>query len=152
MCYNGNMKNKHYGKPSDIIGKVAIGMIILLMVGVAGYVAWQFYNMPEYATDREMNMLAKDYYENYFYDMFVNNLGDNSLTKAMGQYDEKGMDPVKLRQLLLFDNGRHADSREIFSSKSYPCDTNLSYVKYHPFAPYGKTDYTYEIKMSCKKH
>lgn len=146
------MKNKHYGRTSDKIAKVAIGLIILLMIGVAGFVAWQFYNMPEYATEREINALAKDYYENYFYDKFVENLGDNSLTEAMGQYNEVGMDPVKLRQLLLFDDGRHENSRAVFTNKSYPCDTNLSYVKYRPFAPYGKTDYTYEVKLSCKKH
>lgn len=145
------MKNKRYGKTSDKITKVAIGVLALAIVGVIGYVAVQFYNMPEYRTEREMNNLAKDYYENYFYDKFVNNVGDGSLFDAMGQHQENGMERVYLRQLLVFDGERHGDLREVFDSAHYTCNTNTSWVKYHPYEPYGKTDYSYEINLACKE-
>ena len=145
------MRNKRYGKTSDKVARVAIWFLAVAILAVVGYVAVQFYNMPEYRTEREMNKLAKDYYENYFYDKFVNNLGENSLYDAMGQFQESGLEPVYLRQLLIFDDERHGDLRDVFSTAHYKCSTNTSWVKYHPYEPYGKTDYDYEVNLSCKE-
>ena len=146
-------KKSHFGKTSDKITKIAIGALVVAMIAVAGYVAWQFYNMPEYATEREINSLAKDYYENYFYsELLNNNSGDESAAaSALSIYRDKQMEPVKLRQLLLFDNGRHQNSSEVFNSTHYKCDTNVSTVRFQPVEPYGRTDYTYEVNLSCKE-
>ena len=145
------MKRNSYGKTTDTITKVAIGALVVAIIGVIGYTALQFYNMPEYRTEREMNALAKDYYENYFYDKFVNNLGDNSLFDAMGKFQENGMERIYLRQLLVFDEDRGGKLREVFDTAHYKCNTNTSYIKYHPKEPYGKTDYTYEVNLACKE-
>ena len=144
-------RRHRYGKTSDKVTKVAIIALAVAMVVVAGYTALQFHNMPEYATEREINALAKDYYENYFYDKLVENAGDNSISDIMSAYAEKGMEPVKLRQFFVYDNARHQDSEKIFTTAEYPCNTNTSTVRYTPVAPYGKTDYTYEVNLSCKK-
>lgn len=144
-------KTPTYGSKATLLSKIAIGILVAGMVIMAIFVAWQFYNMPEYATEREFNYLAKDYYENYLYDKTLSSLNQKSITEAFSIYDEKGMEPIKLRQLLLYDEEKHPGSAAIFDTPHYKCDTNLSEVKYHPSAPYGRTDYTYELKLTCNK-
>lgn len=149
-----NDKPSHYGKKSSIVAKIAIICIVVAMAGFGIYVGIQFYNMPEYATEREINALAKDYYENYFYGKLLENSNEigTTIPDIMKKYiEEDGIPPVKLRQFFLYADGRHKDSEKIFTTKEYPCNTNVSTVKYTPVAPYGRTDYTYEVNLSCKK-
>lgn len=122
--------------------------IILCLVLVFGNVAARIIFDPERAAKRELESIARDYYENYYYDIFTESLPEDELALALQTYSDYGFPPVYLRQLLLFDNERHAASRSYFDGQ-YFCNTNHTSVTYLPRAPYGKTDYTMTYKYEC---
>lgn len=96
--------------------------------------------------ERELNYLAKDYYETYYHKT-VANLSEEKKKDA----EENGLPAVPLRLLYLFDNGRHEKSRQYFETPSIKCDSNNTYVYYTPHAPYGQKDYKYGYALSCDK-
>ncbi|MDO5475415.1 MAG: hypothetical protein Q4F61_03485, partial [Candidatus Saccharibacteria bacterium] len=64
-------------------------------------------------------------------------------------YTDYGFPKIYLRELLLFDNGRHASSRAYFEN-DYACNTNTTAIQIIPYAPFGKTDYTINYIYDCK--
>ncbi len=132
-----------------IAHKFAVGVICLCLVLVLGNMIAHFIFDPERAAKREMESLAKDYYENYYYDNFTANIPEDELEIAFMTYADYGFPPVYLRQLLLFDDERHADSRSYFTGQ-YFCNTNHTAVTFVPHAPYGKTDYTAKYEYECE--
>ena len=130
------------------LDKIIIVLVVALLAGggVVGFCAWYF--QPKLAVEREMETLTRDYYENYYYDEIMNNGGG---VKALEEMVDYGLPSVKLRKLLLFDNQRHAESAAVFDSKHYKCDTNTTWAKIFPYAPYGRTDYRVEYTYGCEK-
>lgn len=145
--------NRHnqYGKKSDKVKKIMMAGIVILILAVGGLVAFDIYNMPDKRADREINSLAKDFYENYYYARNIEVLDDEGMTKMLSTYADAPMEPVYLRRLLVYAREQGKDSDEIFKNDLYECDTNTSKVTYQPVAPYGKKDYTYTVELSCKE-
>ncbi|MBR2589052.1 hypothetical protein IKE84_01800 [Candidatus Saccharibacteria bacterium] len=136
--------------PAEPIAHIfSILAIIICLVLVFGNVAVRIIFDPERAAKRELENIAKDYYENYYYDSFTENTPEDELAVALQTYTDYGFPPVYLRQLLLFDNGRHEDSRSYFTGQ-YFCNTNHTSVTYIPKPPYGKTDYEAVYKYDCE--
>lgn len=131
---------------TPIVKKYALGIIITASVMVAISLILWFYFQPDKVARRELEYLAKDYYETYYYPQSIENADQNTLTKVA----ENGSPTVKLRQLLLFDNQRHASSAQAFDQKRYFCDTSATYIKYYPVEPFGKKDYKIEYNYTCK--
>ena len=132
--------------------KIAVIVIIVATVVVVGSLWSNQYFSPANRAKRELEILTKDYYENFFYDLILREGGDNkNLTEIFQPYNENGMQPVLLRQLLLFDNSRHESSRKEFINDFYKCDTNATSVRITPVAPYGRNDWTAEYNLSCEK-
>ena len=144
-------KRNQYGKKSDKVKKIIMSGIIIMVLAIIGLVAFDIYNMPDNRADREINRLAADFYENYFYDTYVESLNGGDVAEFLSKYKDRPMDPVYLRRLIVFskENGGNAD--EIFKNDKYDCDTNSSKVVYQPVEPYGKKDYTYTVELSCKE-
>ena len=103
---------------------------------------------PQKVAERELASLAKDFYENYYYDNFTENLSDDQFATAFLTYSEYGFPKVYLRELLLFDNGRHEAARAYFDGQYY-CNTNHTAIQITPYAPYGKTDYNVTYTYEC---
>lgn len=103
---------------------------------------------PKRMAENEFEALAKDYYENYYYDEFVKNVPEDELAMAFQTYTDYGFPRVYLRELLLFDNSRHADSRALFEGQ-YVCNTNNTAIQIVPYAPFGKTDYKVNYFYDC---
>ncbi|MBQ3309474.1 hypothetical protein IJG78_02240 [Candidatus Saccharibacteria bacterium] len=127
----------------------SVFVILLCLFLVFGNAIAHVVFNPETAAKRELEKLAKDYYENYYYDSFTENTPESELAIAFQSYEDYGFPPVYLRQLLLFDDERHAESRSYFSGQ-YFCNTNHTSVTFLPHAPYGKTDYTVNYKYDCE--
>ena len=104
---------------------------------------------PRRIAENEMEKIATDYYENYYYDQFVQNVPENELSLAFTTYTDYGFPKVYLRELLLFDNSRHAASRAYFDGQ-YTCNTNTTAIQIIPYAPFGKTDYKINYIYDCK--
>lgn len=103
---------------------------------------------PKRMAESEMEKIAKDYYENYYYDEFISHVPDNEVNIAFATYTDYGFPRVYLRELLLFDEGRHAASRPFFEG-NYVCNTNQTSIQIVPYAPFGKTDYRINYFYDC---
>lgn len=104
---------------------------------------------PKKMAEHEMERISKDYYENYYYDNFIANLSEEDAAIAFTTYSEYGFPKIFLRELLLFDNGRHADSRSFFDGQYY-CNTNHTSMQIVPKYPYGKKDYDILYSYECQ--
>lgn len=105
---------------------------------------------PAKRSQRELEKLANAYYVEYLY---PHALGKNLKQPEviLADYVQQGLPAVRLRQLLLYNNGKHASSIDAFSNQYYECDTSQTYVRYYPVEPYGPRDYTVAYGTSCEK-
>ncbi len=102
---------------------------------------------PVKRSHNELERLANAYYIEYYYPHSLGKYLDQPET-VLKDYVHQGLPVVRLRQLLLYDNGKHSDSIDIFSNDVYSCDTNKTYVRYYPVEPYGPRDYTLKLDTS----
>ena len=134
-------KNFHFTAKKIVIIVIAIAMAA---VGIVLLVNLVFNN--EAITKRKIEGLARDYYENYYYEKVEGLAGKDGAPNVMAGYAESGLSRISLRQLLLFDNGKNmAMMDEIMAF----CDTDLTNVKIYPEDPYGNKDYHIEYNYSC---
>lgn len=142
-------KLKSKKAPDPIEKKITIVCIIVAAVAVVASLFIGFFFNSERVAQRKLAELAKDYYENYYYDKFMQTIDDESLEEAFGKNEERGFAPVYLRQLLLFDNERNTKYEKYFSTSGYKCNKNETKIQIFPEAPYGKTNYKVEYVFSC---
>lgn len=124
------------------------GGIMILTITVLVSLAIHFYYSPKMIAKRELQSIARDYYENYFYNNMINSIRGKTPAEIFEKYEKNGFAKVKLRQLLLFDNGRHEKSMKYFDD--YKCDQDETEVLYKPKEPFGAKDYTLEISPVCE--
>ena len=103
---------------------------------------------PKRVTMNKVEELTADYYENYYYDQFTDGMSDEDFAAAFMTYSEYGFPRVYLRELLLFDDGRHSDARAYFDGQYY-CNTNHTSITIVPEYPYGKKDYHVNYDYEC---
>lgn len=130
----------------DLFRKVAMAGIALCMIVVAVDFLVVGLDSPKRIAERKLAMIAKDYYENYFYERFV---GERDPATTLKPYARMGFQKVYLRQLLLFDNQRHQSARKWF--EEYKCDTNTTAATYYPEEPFGRGDYRVEYTLVCEE-
>ena len=138
-------RSKEFSRKSFLAARRTIlTVIVLAMLTVILTVLLVNFSNPERIVKSKIEAIATDYYENY-YDPADYTTSDKSAAELLSLYENTGL-RAPLRQLLLFDNRRHADSAAIL--REY-CDESETYVKFYPYAPYGKTDYRVEYFYSC---
>ena len=129
---------------------VTIGVLVsAVMVGVSLFVT--VYSDPEKVAQRKFEELATTYYEDYYYDKFMSEIDPELKEKKLEVFEQTGFQPVLLRQLLLYQNGKYASYKGYFERDGFSCDKNKTSAKFYPVAPYGKTDYTVKYEYSCAK-
>lgn len=106
--------------------------------------------------NQKMEELARDYYENDFYQRFIRDhvaVGEeNNLEKFFEKYTQVGFSPVKLRKLLDYSDKNNKDMQKYFSHEGFSCNTNNSFVVIKPVAPFSSKDYELTITMNCKEN
>jgi len=127
-------------KSHKIARNTILTVILFLMLIVTGFTIFSFIATPEFLVKREIENIATDYYENYFYPSIPNPSGLDS-------YLQSGFARVNLRQLLLYDNRKHYASMEYLSSY---CDLDKTQIKVYPEKPFEKKSYRVEYTYSCK--
>lgn len=128
---------------------VLFGVIISSLMVVISIIITTFFN-PEAIAKRKFEKLATEYYETYYHEKFVENIDENLVAEKMETFSQSGLQPVTLRQLLLYQNGKNQKYKKYFETKGFACDKNTTTAKFFPVAPYGKTDYTVEYNYSCQ--
>ena len=127
---------------------VTWGVIIsAVMVGVSLFVSLHF--NPERMGKRKFEELARTYYETYYYDKFMESIDPKVYDEKMTAYEKSGFQPVLLRQLLLYQNGKYSDYKDYFERDGFDCDKNATSAKFYPVKPYGRTDYTVTYEYKC---
>lgn len=142
-------RSKSFNKKSHSNGRrVIIGVIIAVMIAVIVAIVVALLNTPERTTTAKIQEIARDYYENYYYDQLVktSSAAGKTLDEALGHYSDVGFSKVNLSQLFLFDGGRH---RNIRSSITNYCDETNTTITIYPDAPYGRKDYHIDYNYSC---
>lgn len=125
-----------------------IAVIILAMLAVILAVLTTLFYTPERVIKTKIEDIARDYYENYFYQDIVNyKTTQTQLEKTMKKYENNGFSRIALSQLLIYDSQKHADAADII--KNY-CDENTTSIQFFPTAPYGQKDYRINYYYSCE--
>ena len=127
-----------------------IGIIVsTVMVGVSVFVAVHF--NAEAVAHRKFEAMAREYYEDYYYDKFMAEIDPEVKEERLKMYEVTGFQPVLLMQLLLYQNGKYSSYKGYFEKDGFSCDKNKTSAKFYPVAPYGKYDYTVKYDYSCTK-
>jgi len=128
---------------SALARRVAVGQVIACALAVGFMVFAMFYFNHDAVAKRAMDGMAKDYYENYFYERFL--AGREVSFKVFEKYAERGFPEVNLQYLLNFDGARNAEQAGDF----YRCDRKTTTAKIIPVKPFGLKDYTLETELDC---
>ena len=125
------------------VGVIVSGTMVALSIFVTVY-----FN-SEAVAHRKFERLAREYYEDYYYDKFMESMSEEAFQAKMETFAKTGLQPVPLRQVLLYQNGKNQAYKKYFEKENFACDKNTTTAKFYPVAPYGKTDYTVEFNYSC---
>ena len=127
---------------------VTIGVIVsAIMVGLSIFVTVYF--NPKAIAERKLEELVRDYYENYYYDKFIETAAEEKLEENFIKFSQSGFSPVLLRQLLLYNNRKNSGFEKYFTG-DYECDKNKTNAKIYPVEPYGKKDYEVKLELVCE--
>ena len=130
-----------------IAKRTMMAVILLAMFAVMLGALSLFFVKPENIVKTRVEEIAKDYYENYFYQKILDNApSDKTMGEILKKYVNTGFTEVPLKQLVLFDNQRHAEAEDVF--KKY-CDLDETIVHFYPVEPFGVEDYRVEYKYAC---
>ncbi|MBQ7802401.1 hypothetical protein IJ380_00850 [Candidatus Saccharibacteria bacterium] len=127
---------------------VTYGVIVSsVMVALSLFVAVCF--NPEAIAKRKFEFLAREYYETYYYEKFFENMTEEAFEAKMETFEKTGFQPVPLRQLLLYKNGKNSGFKKYFEAGNFSCDKNTTTAKFYPEKPYGVKDYRVEFTFNC---
>lgn len=102
---------------------------------------------PERQVKLKFEALATNYYENIFYaDLLKSDNFSGNPQKSLEKYNQTGLAPITLRQLILHDDAATKDTADYLLKY---CDENETYVKFFPEPSYSKTSYRIEYTYSC---
>lgn len=131
-----------------------IALVMMMMIGLTFFC---LIATPEFLVKREIESIAKDYYENYFYTTTLNNNSleinehsdnkNSTLDKIFSRYEKTGFSRTTLRQLLLFDDQKHITS---MASLAKYCDLDKTQIKIYPEPPFDRQNYRIDYTYSCK--
>ena len=129
---------------------VTIGVIVSLAMVLVSFGVTIYFN-PERLAKQKFEELAVKYYETYYYDRLVESVEPEQFEQQMAKYEQTGFQPVLLRQLLLYQNGKYNDYKGYFEKDGFNCDKNETSATFYPVKPYGRNDYTVEYSYKCEK-
>ena len=134
------MKRKKFGKG------LASFLLIILLVALGYLVYTYFYGgTDEQKLERKLTKMAKSFYEDYYYDLLVEEKGSNDQAIVyLSKFADKGL-KISFDSLKLYydENGNmnYSDFKD--------CNVNKTIVTIYPKAPYTNKDYTTKVKLAC---
>ena len=143
-------RSRKYGRKSDAVvaRRVVFGVIIATIVIVVVGLVVSFLCSNERITQRKIDEMTREYYEDYIYPNTINGaMSQDDINRVMGRYERWGFTQVSLRQLLLYDGRKNM--KEGGFVKNY-CDENETKAKIYPEAPYDKKSYRIEYEYKCE--
>ncbi len=146
-------KSSKKSKEININARSTIITVIVAAMAVVVFATFIYSILtPENYVKTNVENIAKDYYENYFYDSVVvtNRIGTIAETKSiddiMTPYTEKGLPTINLEQLLLYDNQKYAS---LTSTLAKYCNLKSTTIKFYPESPFDSSNYHFDVNYSC---
>lgn len=139
-----NFKKRHLAWDD----KVLFWCVVVSTVAVLVSLSTLLMDTPKEAAEKELKYLGDEYYISYLYPRLI---GNGEAEEVLSKYVESGVATTYLRQMLLYNDGEHADSEPKFTSSAYNCDVNLTGVRYFPRPPFGPRDYEVSYIWHCKE-
>lgn len=140
---------RRFRQSNSIYKKIILFVIFAAMfIVIIASINIIFINNEKLVKDR-IDSIARDYYENYFYNNFSNSdkfKKLNNLDEAMEKYHNQGFASVSLNDLLLYDNHKNEQYADFLTKY---CDRNKTRAKFYIDPPYEKTSYHVEYTYSC---
>jgi len=138
------VKKAGIGRSLKVMRLIVTVQVAVCVLAVLGTTLASVYFSREAVAMRSLKTMAKDYYENYFYDRYIAKrmMGDGVLDR----YVSAGIPSVNLRQLLSFDSARHGEKTGDFRG----CDTEKTRARLKPVKPFGRKDYELVVELECK--
>ena len=133
------------------MSKIAFVVIVVgLLVAVAAVIFTNLYKNTYFA-EKKFDEITRHYYEDSIYETILVENNGESLENIFKKYPSGIF--VKLRQALSWEFlEKNMNYRSYFETDVFSCDTNESYAKFIPRAPYGKKDYDVEFNLKCNKN
>ncbi len=139
---------KHKRKKLQTLGWsdwALVGIVLVSTVAIVLALCTWLIDTPQEKAEKEMARLSDDYYVEYLYPRLLGMMSEP--VENLEKYKTAGVPTTYLRQLLHYDNDKHADLAEVF--EAVQCDTNQTGVRYYPVEPYGPRDYTVKYTWKC---
>lgn len=133
--------SSHQKSPTQ---KITLTIIIIATLAVASAVICSLIFDSEHLTKAKISNLARDYYENHFYQNITTN--KNELSDVMSKYTETGFNSISLHQIILSTDNDHSTDANFI--RKY-CDEKSTIIRFFPEPPFDKTSYHVEYSYSC---
>ena len=131
-------------RQKSLAQKITLAIIIIAALAVITAVICSFVFDSERLTKAKISNLARDYYENHFYQNMT--IDEDKLSEEMSKYAETGFNSVSLRQIILSTDNNHSADADFI--RKY-CDEKSTIVRFFPEPPFDKTSYRIEYSYSC---
>ena len=126
--------------------KYLLILIPCLAIIIALAIACTFIFSPERQSKSELEALARNYYENIFYqNMLDSNEYSGDPAKSLEKYKDSGLTSVSLRQLILLNEDKNVSTNYVLEY----CDQKQTSVEFYPEPPFERTSYHVEYTYSC---
>lgn len=136
------MKSKKVGKT------IAIVLLVILVIFL-GYLSYNYFVgiTPTQKIERKLEKLTKSFFEDYYYDLVLNNEGSKKGTaKYLSQFKKTGL-RISLDSLKAYYDNNGGMNYTMFAK----CDENKTQVIIYPKKPYTRYSYKLDTELSCKK-
>ena len=126
--------------------KTSLVVIFVSIFAVTIALLVSLFNTSDRDIKGRIESMAREYYETYYYDHFTSSIPAENISSILSKYSERGFAEVKLRQILLYNNGKNAAAADEIGKY---CDLNNTSIKFIPDEPFGSTNYHIEYNYSC---
>ena len=122
---------------SCVVLIILVALIIVSLIGNS-----EGYKKKTY--EKNITTMAKDFYENFYYDLAIKDLGQSQIEKFEKNGIEITLGTVEKRNL---KNKEMVQQFKKLNKES--CDKEKTKVVIYPKEPYGKNDYELKVTLDC---
>ncbi|MBO5182850.1 MAG: hypothetical protein J6B64_00390 [Bacilli bacterium] len=130
--------------------RIIIIMLILVLL-ILGFVIASFIKSTlGYGEERivkELTSMGEEIYNDYYYPSISSEKSEEDISNFLKAYERIGL-KFNLNELEKY-NSNFKEKISKFKNNNKQCNKDDTMVVIYPKSPYGKTDYTLEIKLEC---
>ena len=136
------MKTGFFNKTRVII---ICAVVIVIAAVVCLFVFGDSTKRKKMELENELKTLGKDFYENFYYDLVVRDNGIQTITKYKTVGIKISLDNISRYK----EENAEKVSKFVNPKTKKECNKADTRAVIYPKEPYGKTDYTIEVELSC---